>query len=265
MIEGEEPFLLIMHHACYYDDDEQDESLVLPFQAMCHGIKFDLTPKDRLKENGEPGTQKMVVQDREIPLTFYGRKMFIKIRRPTPDEMEDLEFYELTSPIGFQPENNTNHEDITTRRKRTDKPYKQYPGGLTMIEWRKRLAMAPDEVIRKTFKATTQMAMSLDIDNRIIPRRHHKARFPFLKQNRINDEFHSDTFFLSVKSNQGHTCSQIFLGKKTHYMSVHPLKKDSHSFVALQDFGRKVGLPNTIKTDNAKTEIGNKWTQWCRN
>ena len=101
MIEGEEPFLLIIHHACYYDDDGQDESLVLPFQAMCHGIKFDLTPKDRLKENGEPGTQKMVVQDREIPLTFNGRKIFIKIRRPTPDKMKDLEFYKLTSPIGF--------------------------------------------------------------------------------------------------------------------------------------------------------------------
>ena len=36
------------------------------------------------------------------------------------------------------------------------------------------------------------------------------------------------------------------------YMYVQPLKKESHTFNALQDFGRKIGLPKKIKTDNAK-------------
>ena len=34
--------------------------------------------------------------------------------------------------------------------------------------------------------------------------------------------------------------------------------------MALQDFSRTVGIPNTIKTDNAKTETGERWTNWCR-
>ena len=124
--------------------------------------------------------------------------------------------------------------------------------------------MAPEDVVRKTFQATTQMAMSVESDNRSIPRRHYKSRFPFLREKRINDTFHSDTFFPSTTSIDGHTCSQLFLGRDTDYMYVQPMKTESHSHVALQDFGRKVGLPIGIKTDNAKTEIGSNWTNWCR-
>ena len=48
-------------------------------------------------------------------------------------------------------------------------------------------------------------------------------------------------------------------------MAVYPLTKESQSIHALQDFGRDVGIPHTIKTDNARSEIGLKWTKWCRN
>ena len=38
-------------------------------------------------------------------------------------------------------------------------------------------------------------------------------------------------------------------------MFVKPLKSESQSFTALKDFGRQIGIPQSIKTDNAKTEI----------
>ena len=41
---NEEPFLLVVHQATYYDNPEQNESLCLPFQAEQHGVKFSLTP-----------------------------------------------------------------------------------------------------------------------------------------------------------------------------------------------------------------------------
>ena len=47
-------------------------------------------------------------------------------------------------------------------------------------------------------------------------------------------------------------------------MFVKPMKSESQSFTALQDFGRQIGIPQSIKTDNAKTEIGKNWTDWCR-
>ena len=125
--------------------------------------------------------------------------------------------------------------------------------------------MAPEDVIRKTFESTTQMSMNIEAKNRTIGRRHYKSRFPFLQEKRLNDVFHSDTFFPTIKSREGHTCSQLFIGRETDYMYVQPLKRESHSFTALQDFGRKVGLPRGLKTDNAQTEVGTKWTEWCRN
>ena len=42
------------------------------------------------------------------------------------------------------------------------------------------------------------------------------------------------------------------------------MRKESHSYRALQDFTRKVGIPRMIKTDNAATEIGEQWTSFCR-
>ena len=47
-------------------------------------------------------------------------------------------------------------------------------------------------------------------------------------------------------------------------MFVNPMKTESHSARALQDFSRTVVIPKGITTDNAKTEIGPKWHDWCR-
>ena len=124
--------------------------------------------------------------------------------------------------------------------------------------------MAPEDVIRKTFEATTQLAMSFEAENRLVPRQHYKFRFPFLREKRVKDDFHSDTFFPSVTTNNNETCSLIFFGRNTDYMFVKPLRSESHTFTALQDFGREIGIPQSIKTDNAKTEIGKHWINWCR-
>ena len=260
-VPSQEPFLLIMNQSCYYDDEEQDESLCLPFQAMQHGVTFDLTPHTRTTTDGKRGTQRIILAEKDIPLQFDGRKLFINIRKPSNEELELLPSYKLTSPNEFIPDSNAN---INNRRKSNQKIQQKYPGNLTLEEWRDRLALAPEEVVKKTLEATTQMAMSVEVENREIPRRHYVSRFPFLKEKRINDTFHTDTFFPSVHTNKGETCSQLFIGEKTDYMSVYPLKSESHNHTALQDFGRTVGIPSGIKSDNAKSETGQKWLDWCR-
>ena len=62
-------------------------------------------------------------------------------------------------------------------------------------EQRKRPGFFPDEVIMKTLEATTQYCLIKEKDNRENPRWHYKSRFPFLREKRLNDEVHSDTFF----------------------------------------------------------------------
>lgn len=54
-------------------------------------------------------------------------------------------------------------------------------------------------------------------------------------------------FFSTTDSNNGDTCSQLFIGKETDFMKVYPIKTESHSFRALQDFTRTVGNPRAIK------------------
>ena len=79
--------------------------------------------------------------------------------------------------------------------------------------WCKRLAMAPEDVVKKTFDATTQLCMSVEAENRAVGRRHFKSRFPILKEKWLRDVFHSDTFSPDVDTTRGETCSQMFIGK----------------------------------------------------
>ena len=47
-------------------------------------------------------------------------------------------------------------------------------------------------------------------------------------------------------------------------MHVEPMKSEHYSALALQDVTRKNGVPHAIKTDNARTEMGTKWTEHYR-
>ena len=85
--------------------------------------------------------------------------------------------------------------------------------------------MAPEVLVRKTFEATTYLSENVPMENNMVRRQHKKTRFTFLRENRVNDEFHSNTCFPIVQSNQGHTYSRMFLGKNTDFMYVQPLKK----------------------------------------
>ena len=92
-------------------------------------------------------------------------------------------------------------------------------------------------------------------------KRHHESRFPFLNWRRLNDTFHVDTFFPSVKTAQNHTCGQTHSGEKTGHWEVYPLKKESHAVTSLQDFFRIIGIPNVGKRENSKTQTGEKWKE----
>ena len=258
--KGEEPILLLFHQTCYIDEKEQQESLCHPYQCMDHGVKFDLTPMEHQDDNGNNGRQIMKIEDREIPLEYDGRKTYVKIRRPTEEELDTLEVLEMTSPDPYEPEGDVGNKIARNRKTKA----KECPGGWNLEKWQDNLGLAPDDVIRKTFDATTQLAMNVEIENRTIGRKHYKSRFPFLREKRLNDEFHTDTYFPSEKTSDGKTCSQMFIGRNTDFMKIYLMKTESHCGEALQDFGREIGVPRAIKTDNARAETGYDWTKWCR-
>ena len=131
----------------------------------------------------------------EIPLRFDGRN-FLNIRKPSEIELEKLEVFELTSPTAFEPQ----EKEFSQRRDNKNKV--KLPGGISMTDWRTRLATVPEDVVRKTSDATTQLALSIEIENRMGGRRHYKFRFPILKENRLIDQFHSDILFPSTNTNE---------------------------------------------------------------
>ena len=113
-----DPFIAIVHQACYNSDEAQYESLCLPFQAEQHGVTFDLTPRHRLNASGENGKQLMKVEDRNIPLEFDSLKMYLNIRCPSNEEMDNLPIVELTSDRPFIPDQGEDHENIVTENEK---------------------------------------------------------------------------------------------------------------------------------------------------
>ena len=117
--------------------------------------------------------------------------------------------------------------------------------------------MLPEDVVKRTvLDATTQLYMSVENENRDEPREHYKSLCPGLRNFRQNESVASDTYFPTAVMNQGHTCSQIFVGLDSDFWVTYPLKTESSNGEALQDYTRTHGCPNIIRTDNAQSELG---------
>eukprot|EP00957_Ditylum_brightwellii_P033175 2513714-Ditylum_brightwellii.AAC.1 len=98
---------------------------------MRHGIEIDLTPVCL------GGTGSMVLQDEEFPFEWDEEKLFIRIPKPDEGDLEELEIIELNSPI---PDMAMEMNSIRRGKKR------RIHTGVTLEEWRKRLAMLPERV-----------------------------------------------------------------------------------------------------------------------
>eukprot|EP00957_Ditylum_brightwellii_P067878 5152530-Ditylum_brightwellii.AAC.1 len=56
--------------------------------------------------------------------------------------------------------------------------------GVTLEEWRKRLAMLPERMIKKTLLNCTNQYFNVEMENRQDPHRHFKHRFPGIRHPR---------------------------------------------------------------------------------
>ena len=86
------PVLFTLNYATLIDDPGERESLCVPFDLMRHHIAVDLTPTTL------GGTGGIKVEGQNFPFEFDGEKLFYKISKPTEDDLDTLEWLELTSP-----------------------------------------------------------------------------------------------------------------------------------------------------------------------
>ena len=73
----QKPIILLHNNATLIGDENEKESLCVPFACMAHGIKIDMVPT---KYGGKGG---MTVEGDFIPFDFDDEKLFIKIQKPT--------------------------------------------------------------------------------------------------------------------------------------------------------------------------------------
>ena len=244
--------LLGLGGAAYNSDPKQIESLV-----NSHIMRdFNVIVDDIKKEHG--GKQQIVVDDIELPLEVSGERneiLFIQIRQPTNKELQDLPIHWLTPRM---PRSANQYLLSSTRMVKA----KQIQ---TVDNWEERLGNAPEFAVAKTLEATTQYSIGpVEMDTRGEPRQHRKQRLVPLHPTRLNGRTDSDTFYSSIKSIRGYTCIQLFVHLPSQNIYIVPMRRESQSHGAYQDFIRYVGAPNVLLTDNAKTLIGKKWLKISR-
>ena len=241
------PVLLGVGAAAWDERAEQTESLLNSHELRKHNVTVD----DIAKRDG--GRQMLVVDEIQIDLVFENERiLYIPIRRPTTQEMNDRRIHWLI------PRSPTSTSMLLARRNKmavVPEP----------ASWEERLGNCPEAVTVKTLDATTQLCSSpVEMENREAPQQHRKSRVLPLHPRRIPGRTDSDTYFSSVKSIRGYTCVQLFVTLLAQFLYVRCMRKESHSHGAYQDFVRHVGAPNTLLTDNAQTQTGQKWTATSR-
>ena len=123
--------------------------------------------------------------------------------------------------------------------------------------YRKYFLDVPPDVIKRTFKATTQFARSGWITGHI--RNTMKAPFPAMNVIRRNEPVATDTIFSNVSAiANGSTCAQLFVGTRTKFASAIGMHSDSQFIHALQDTIRKYGAMDQLVSDGGEALISNK-------
>lgn len=76
-----------------------------------------------------------------------------------------------------------------------------------------------------------------------------------LRYQRLDGTFYTDTLKINEKctSYRGNKCAQVFVSDKG-YIFVCPMRKESHYHDALKQFSKKVGAPEILVCDGAKTQ-----------
>jgi len=193
----------------------ESESILTPEQVRWCGHTVNLTPIQF------GGAQNIIGTGFNIPLYFNGETLLFYSQK-TKECHRGLPKVELTSSLPYSPRDFLMREadgkvndpskavDPADSAELLDEPL--FPlsplDGDSMdyiwdtsghhwkphqlAEWQKRLAFVPDEAIKKTFIATTQLVPSIQHENELYPKDAQGARFPILSCRRLKEAVYCD-------------------------------------------------------------------------
>ena len=119
---------------------------------------------------------------------------------------------------------------------------------------------APTEVVKQTFKNTTQLGRLGAVKGLKLWKR-HKAPNPALNVSRRNEPVATDTIYGPgcPAVDNGSTAAQFFVGRKSGFCAVEGLgKSDKRYPTALLNHIRRYGAMDQIVSDNARAQIGKR-------
>ena len=243
--------------------NEGGSSLLSPLQARYYGTIINDIPK---KLGGLPYIEKDGII---IPLTLNRGLMTIKIRKPTKYELQTCDCIVLTSEEEWDPDDmheNPNIEDYTLLQHDLELPrninfmraYFPKPEINRINEY---LLYPGREATEKTLQATTQLGR---ISHRIPLRPHLKTRNPILSCPRLMETYATDTWFSKVTSYEGYNCMQLYCGTKSQRVIQYGMTTESNGPDTLLDFFRNIGVPLSLRRDNAKMQASAAWQDIMR-
>jgi hypothetical protein len=245
------PILVRANRVLYLDDPAQFESLLDPVQLWANGIMIDLCATQFPAMNGGQGKQGMQVDGSFYPFDFDGQQLYFHHRLPSQHELDNLPNVILTSgdpsvyPLPASRKSNvfrrSGHTVLVTRRRRLPKE--------ELTKWRGRLCYVPDAVILKTLAATTQLIESVEVDNRLVPRKHLVSRLLPLRHRRLRESFATDWFHVTTRSARSFRGFQLYVGQKSKTLFPYCLRRKLHMVYSLLELCRDVGIPERLMMD----------------
>ena len=115
------------------------------------------------------------------------------------------------------------------------------------------------ETAKKTLNVTTQRGVR-SIPNPAATRR-FKTQMAHLCHPRMGGMFYADIMEPKVLSLESHRYAHV-IGNGCGFSKVYPMERKNESIYALDDFVKKVGIPETLLSDNDTTTEG--WREWKR-
>ena len=243
---GNAKAILKMHQAIV-PEVQTHESLFANDQLNWAGVMVEAKPKVW------GGNQRLKHDDWEIDVLWDGSTKFVKIRYPTKEELQKLPTYILTKNEPYDPQqllqDMLKSKGLKGKFKTMIRRLKWLPNQLK--EWQHRLC-SNEEVVRQTFKNTTQLVPTVENESRMYPRMQYKAQFPFLRPKFLGERFFCDTLYYGANGKQR---GQLYIGHKSQYTYFYPLGKKEGVVNSLNAFLTDVGRPSMLVSDSAQEEV----------
>ena len=127
-------------------------------------------------------------------------------------------------------------------------------------------AITPDNVAKRWMIGIEQAKKTLGVTTqkgvRTIPNpamRRFKTQMAHLRYPRLNGTFYADIMEPKVKSIDSHKYAHV-IGNGRGFTKIYPMERKNESIHSLDDFVKKIGVPETLICDNDTTMEG--WSEW---